>query len=172
MKKKKRLLAVDPGLKLGWAFFPENRYYPTKVGLIKPQLNSKADFFMRLHSTTSQFSAVVKKLAPQEVAIEWPGYFDSLVGGAAAKQGSLVKLAFGVGQLALIAHAFGAEFVPVRVTEWKGQIPKKVVNKIITKKLSAPRLRALKPEDDSWDAVGIGLYLRGVLYNEEGQKKV
>jgi len=156
------ILAIDPGLQMGYAYFPEGKKYPTRAGLIKPEARGE-DFFVQLHSTIAQFASLLMKFSPRDTAVEWPSYFGSLGGRAAAGSGSLVKLAFGIGKLAQISEAYGSNFVPVPVNKWKGQLSKKIVEKRIRKILPAARLKKLKPEKDVWDAIGIGLFMRGLF---------
>lgn len=156
------MLAVDPGLQMGWAYFPEGKKYPTKAGLIKPMTKGK-DFFVQLHSTIAQFASLLIKFSPRDTAVEWPSYFSSLGGRATAGSGSLVKLTFGIGKLAQIVEAYGSNFVPVPVNKWKGQLSKRIVEKRIRRILPVAKLKKLKPEKDVWDAIGIGLYMRGLF---------
>lgn len=156
------LLAIDPGLHLGYAFFPEGKQFPTKVGLVNPKIKGK-DFFVNFRSTVAQYGKLLVKFPPGDIAIEWPLFYNSAGGAAAAGSGSVVKLAFEIGKLVQVAEAYGWHFIPVPVNEWKGQLPKKIVIKRIQKKLSVPRLRQLNPQKDAWDAIGIGLFMRGLF---------
>jgi|GEM_PF-5125716 len=157
------LLAIDPGLSLGWAYWSAGKKYPSKCGIIKPHKRFK-DFFLETHSTIHQLgNNIVSKLKPKIIACEWPAFFDSAGGRAAAGSGSVVKLAFGCGQIALMADAFGCEFLPVAVNKWKGQLPKNIVIKRINKILPASRLEYLEPESHMYDAIGIGLHVRGLF---------
>ena len=155
------LLAIDPGVVLGWAFFPQDRKFPVAIGIIKPQV--KKEFFLQMHSTVAQVVSVIAEHCPKFVAIEWPGFFDSAGGRAVAGGGSLVKLAFGVGKLAQVAEAFGATFEPIPVAKWKGQLSKRIVEHRIRRILPFSRIEKLQPKQHEWDAIGIGLYCRGLF---------
>ena len=156
------LLSIDPGLHLGYAYFPKKKLYPTHAGLIVPETKGK-DFFVNLHTTITQYASILRKFSPQVVTIEWPTVYSSVVGRAAAGSGSIVKLAFTIGKLAQVAEAYGSMFIPVPVVQWKGQLPKNTVIKRIQRILSVPRLKKLNPKKDCWDAIGIGLYVRGIF---------
>jgi len=158
----KSLLAIDPGIVLGYAYWPKNRKYPTRCGIVKPHKRSK-DFFRDTHSTIHQLGDIISKLKPDAIACEWPAHFSSAGGEVAAGSGSIVKLAFNVGQIALAADAYKCEFLPVGVNAWKGNLPKKIVKKRIQKILLKSRLEYLKPESHAYDAIGIGLYVRGIF---------
>lgn len=156
------LLAIDPGLILGYAYFPEGKMYPTHVGIIKSKIKEK-DFVMQAHNVATQYTHLLVTYAPRTVAIEWPAVYGSLSGRAAAGSGSVVKLAFTVGKLAQIVEDYGAFFVPIEVNKWKGQLSKKIVIKRIKRIISSSRLKKLAPEKDAWDAIGIGLFMRGLF---------
>lgn len=158
------MLAVDPGVNCGWAFWPEGVKYPIRCGVIEPHTNKEVDFFAKIHSTTHQLAGIILRLKPKCVVCEWPQSFTSVGGRAAAGAGSIIKLAFGIGQLALAADACGgAKFIPVPVAQWKGNLPKRIVIKRIKKRLTPARLEYLEPESHSWDAIGIGLFCKGLF---------
>lgn len=95
-----------------------------------------------------------------EVACEFPEFFANQRGFHTAAGGDLVQMSFCVGRVAGYAeHVLGAKFTPVRVTIWKGQLPKDVVISRIRKKIDASKLTR-KPSHD-WDACGIALYVKG-----------
>jgi len=169
------MLAIDPGVHMGWAFWPEGKRYPTKCGVIKPQVNllkmkllltsdkKDVDFFKKMHSTIHQLGNLVMKLEPKVVVCEWPQSFTSAGGRAATGAGSIIKLAFGVGQVALMADACRAIFIPVKVAQWKGNLSKQIVIKRIKKRLTVARLEYLEPESHAFDAIGIGLFHKGLF---------
>lgn len=168
------LLAIDPGVHMGFAFWPKGRKYPTQCGVIKPQVNllkmklllvsgKDVDFFKKMHSTIHQLGSLVMKLKPECIVCEWPQSFSSVGGRAASGTGSIIKLAFGIGQVALIADVCRAKFIPVPVAQWKGQLSKKIVIKRIKKKLPASRLEYLEPDSHAWDAIGIGMFCKGLF---------
>jgi len=57
----------------------------------------------------------------------------------------------------------GISFLPIPVNQWKGQLPKKIVIKRIQKIIPRRNLETLQPKDDCWDAIGLGLHVRGVF---------
>ena len=160
--KKPSILAIDPGLSLGWAYFPAGKDMPTSCGLIKPK-SKKEDYFTQLSSTVGQCRNLFMMRALTTVAIEWPTIHSSVKGRAAAGSGSVVKLAFEVGKLVQVAEDYGLEFVKVDIINWKGQLKKPVVIKRLKKILPRKLLNLLAPESDTWDAIGIGLYMRGLF---------
>ncbi|MFH1394918.1 MAG: hypothetical protein ABIH09_02040 [Candidatus Omnitrophota bacterium] len=88
------------------------------------------------------------------VAIEMPAFFQSTGGQVTARSGALVKLSWFVGLLAGTLRDKGIRYVSV--PEWKGSLPKDVVERRIKKILPKVKMRS-----HSVDAIGIGLYLAG-----------
>lgn len=157
------LVAIDPGVHLGWAFWPDNKRYPVRCGVVKPQHGKSKDFFLNIHSTTHQLGEIILMLKPKFIVCEWPQSFTSVGGRAASGAGSIIKLAFGIGQLAMIADACEASFIPIPVAQWKGNLSKHIVIKRIKKTLTSARLNYLEPFSHSWDAIGIGLFCKGMF---------
>jgi hypothetical protein len=93
------------------------------------------------------------------VYCELPCFFESAGGLMVASQNDLVKLAFLVGIYGGVCATRGVPFTPVPVAEWKGQLPKAVVNRRIVKILGEGACREFR--QDIWDSVGIGLYAKG-----------
>jgi hypothetical protein len=92
------------------------------------------------------------------VYFEEPVFFTDGGSTAVAASGSLVKLSMATGAMAQVAWGKGAEVKMAPVVQWKGQLPKKVVNKRICKLLKCSS-RAYTSH--AWDAVGIGLWAKG-----------
>ena len=92
----------------------------------------------------------------------FPIFFDNPGGHMVAKEGSLEKLGFLIGVMAELAWEKGAQFVPVMVNDWKGQLSKERVNVRIRRILRGHSVAMLSPsESHDWDATGIGLYAKG-----------
>jgi hypothetical protein len=93
-----------------------------------------------------------------KIYIEYPQAFQSSLGIAAINRGDIFKLVFLIGYIRGVFPE--AEFTPVFVSSWKGQLPKKEVER---------RCKLIIPEKDwmksshLWDSIGIGLYLKGKL---------
>jgi hypothetical protein len=94
------------------------------------------------------------------VACEWPKLFESEAGQAAARRGDLVKLAFVVGRIAELTAQMGFMFTIIPVNNWKGTMDKGQVERRIAR-IVGPESTTFKSH--VWDAVGIGLYYRGLF---------
>jgi hypothetical protein len=84
--------------------------------------------------------------------------FGSAKGYAVAASGDLVKLSCLVGMIAGLCKAMGIIIYLVPVAKWKGQLTKEAVIYRIEKILGKCTY-----EKDEWDAVGIGLWAKGLL---------
>jgi hypothetical protein len=91
------------------------------------------------------------------VFIERPRYFDSFVGIAAAKSDSLFKLIYLYGRLEQVCLDLELNPIPMEIVDWKGQLDKKKVSNRVE------RMCGKKFEGDVTDAVGIGLYIKGLM---------
>ena len=99
-----------------------------------------------------------------QVYCEYPALFaGSAMSRACAVKGDLQKLTFIIGVFAGYCRrrAVPIPFKPVRVNDWKGQLPKDVVNRRIVKVI--PNVLDLNPTTHSYDAIGIGLYAKGCM---------
>lgn len=160
-----RLLAIDPGINsTGWAFWekPTRSLFPDEYGLVQAPLGGT------WHDRALSNAKVIAEnlrfgwLGPHlEVFCEFPAFFASSGGVASAATGSVHKLAFQVGVYAQVFASRGSSFTPVGVNEWKGQLPKDVVCRRVEKILGPRAGREFRA--DTWDAVGIGLWVKGVF---------
>ena len=148
---------------------------PTSTALLRPELPRSADWYDRAMCQADGLRRFIETIrAPiagggtggmvpatriVEMAIEWPEVWGgSAMADAAAKTGSTPKLCFLVGAFAKVAHDFAIPFRPVTVNEWKGQLSKPQAIRRIRKVLGCHANAYIR---DEWDAVGIGLFLKG-----------
>lgn len=91
------------------------------------------------------------------IAIEKP--FVAMSGKclASAQSGDVIKLTLLAGRLWQLCWHYCNQFQWVTVQEWKGQLPKKITEKRVIKRL--PQLSEYQLTDHEFDALGIGLYL-------------
>ncbi len=150
-------ITIDPGVGgTGWAL------WNAKWGLLKNGVIHEAyggqetdDLIIWKHRAI-KVSERVREMCwkgVDELYIEYPSVFG---GGVAAQSGAVVKLACLVGMICGSAGVNYFELVPVHA--WKGNLPKDVVQRRIKKLL--PNAKA---ESHDWDAIGIGLYKKGVF---------
>lgn len=158
-----KLFAIDPGIEsTGWARWdrPRERLTPDDVGMIKG--TGTEDWHKRALNNADTLKEIFDELyGYHNVHCEMPIFFASAGGHAAAQTGSLQKLCFQVGAYGRVASARGFNFTPVLVRDWKGQLPKEVVNSRIKRILGPSVCSAF--EEDIWDAVGIGLWAQGAF---------
>lgn len=102
---------------------------------------------------------------------ELPVFYDDAGGHMAAKKGDLGKLMRSVGRIEELCRRQSVRYFEHPVPRWKGQLPKTVVNRRICRileKVCRPRdpkacLEELGCKTHAWDAVGIGLFAKGVF---------
>ncbi len=157
------LLSIDPGLVGGWAWFPARAVKPRQCGVYRPRGSLRGDSWEEnLPLAMDALRNIIWTMKPQEVACEWPAFFADAGGEMVAKKGDLVKLAHMTGWLACLCNeAQVPEFTRVRVCDWRGQLPDELVEKRVRKAIGSETADQLGIKSHAWDAVGIGLYLRG-----------
>lgn len=146
-------LTIDPGLGgTGWAVWT-NDWILTDYGVVfagtKNKINAKQDLAKKLYAEIHSYNI-------KRAYIEYPAKFSGVKGDMVAGGGSLVKLAEFVGYLRAYLDMRKIETLAVPVIEWKGQMPKEAVKHRIRRVLPEA-----KPTSHDWDAIGIGLYLKG-----------
>ena len=158
-----RYFAIDPGLSgTGWAEFKDGK--PTRCGVIYPKSQTsdlweeKAEYIAdQLLQDWFQVTELAYRSALRRihVYIEMPQQMVS-ARGLAAQGGAVYKLAFLVGYLARAVHPCRVH--AITVNQWKGQLPKDVVERRIIKTLGTERCTQLNIRTHAWDAVGLGLW--------------
>lgn len=97
-----------------------------------------------------------------EAYCEFPIFYASSPGGhMAAATGDLLKLTYSVGCLA--GAIAPGHFHAIKVPDWKGQLSKRLVEDRIRKLLGNEKCDELGITSHGWDAVGVGLYERGLF---------
>lgn len=156
--KNKKLLAIDPGLSgTGWAIFSGKKL--ADFGVLTFRDNEPWERRGQMYAD-SIFTLFYNENC-DDFAIEFPGFFESAAGTMVAKTGDLAKLTYLVGLICgtVQAQIFIRSFKLVPVHEWKGQLPKSVVNERIKKILGEKTCEKIKSH--AFDAVGIGLHCLG-----------
>ena len=158
----RRIMSIDPGVDgTGYAIWDDDdRGIPAAHGVLTtPKLfkGKKYSWGVRATDMAAQVSGLCSQWNVGTVWVEWPSDFEGARGNAAAKEGSVIKLAALTGMIWImcIRHAF-ASVVPVDVTAWKGQLPKAAVIARIK------RATGKAYKSHAADAVGIGLYMKGI----------
>ncbi len=138
--------------------FPEEYYYPDCWSHL-PDTRDK--WIHRAQIVNCRIRILIERFMPTHVYCEFPAFFQSSGGQKTAKSGALVKLVFTVGATAETCRTLGIQFIPVPVNQWKGQLPKEVVEERVMKRLKGVPFAPF--DDHCIDSVGIGLYVKGFL---------
>ena len=149
------ILAIDPGIGgTGWAVFDKGSERFISHGVLNQ--NRKEDEWDKRGKLILQDLVHIEYgFRTLKTYIEFPSLFQSAHGQMVARKGDLVKLAWFTGLLC--GRLKNTIIVPVN--EWKGQLPKAIVNTRILKLLGKNACKNLKSHD--WDATGIGLWALG-----------
>jgi len=150
------LFAIDPGLQgTGWAKFVGGHL--RECGVIElPGFAAELPWWRRSLLIVSTYLCHVE--GPALHYCEMPEYFGGAINERGWRTGDLQRTVYLVGSF---AGALGASFTPVRVRDWKGQLPKVVVTRRIRKILGDEICTKLHIESHAWDAVGLGLWALG-----------
>lgn len=156
-KKKTQIITIDPGIAgtgyAIWAILNNTEWKLLKYGVIQI---SSGHWKMKRKTIARKLTKLGRIWKASDVFIENPRTFGSVKGKMVAQRGDLVKLAELVGYLEASFNLYDIRTHLVEIINWKGQLPKEVVIKRI--KRIYPNLKA---KSHDWDAVGIGLYLKG-----------
>lgn len=155
-----RILTIDPGLySTGWAEWTDE-FKLLDVGLWE----GKSEVWE--NKAQDIIYCLVKHLRLQNIITtvycEYPKIFNTPGGLQIGLSGSIEKLTFLVGAIGGVCFHKGLRFKLVEVNQWKGQLPKEIVKKRIQRVLGMSKTKRFKK--DIWDAVGIGLYKAGRLF--------
>lgn len=134
----------------------------TAAGIFSPRITrqSATRWLPKAYSVSSQVHDCLLELNPTHFYCEQPEFFANESGQMVAATGDLIKLTFIVGCFARSCWELGIEFVPIPVRQWKGQLPKQVVERRIVD-LIGRTAGGKAIMSHSWDATGIGLFAKG-----------
>lgn len=160
-----KILCVDPGSNLGYAIFNEGNKIPITAGNLYPGSRCFTwedrcfEVCRQLDAKLNSF-CIDNGICGLEVAvIEWPSVMlGSAEGGAAAGKKDLMKLGAAVGMIILTCKPRTKRFEFPTVAEWKGQLPKNIVNERIEAICGK-----LPYSNHALDACGLGLWYMGFL---------
>ena len=159
------LIFIDPGISgTGYAVWEERFFSIYSATGVQPMaygiINNKD-----IEAQLINFKTLIVISKAKKVYIEDAAFMTgSLKGQAAAKTGSVVKLAQYIGRLQQICQELRVTTELISVMKWKGTLPKRVVWDRIFKVLPD-----LKAKSHALDAIGLGLWKMGVI--NQGMKK-
>jgi hypothetical protein len=148
----------------GIALWPESTWGQLTLPCLVQNIYPAGKVTHWREKTFTVLDKMEKAIQPYQIThayLEQPEFFDDAGGHLAAKSDDLIKLVFFFGACCQVLYRLRIPMTFYKVKLWKGQLPKKVVER---------RIRALLPEIDSlnvsshgFDAVGIGLYAKGQI---------
>lgn len=160
------LISLDPGLGgTGWALW-QGGDVPHAVGIVRDTAKDESlavrcwELSKKLHTSIRASVNGDPFLSSTAVVIEMPQHMTN-ARGIAAQAGAIYKLTFLVGYLS--AMMYPCPVTVVTPGEWKGQLPKDVVQRRIQAILGDATCLRLNIKSHAWDAVGIALWALGRL---------
>lgn len=161
------ILTVDSGVRaMGVCAWEERTWRDWAIGPVDAQVfkSVRPGWPEAIRDVIKQIERQYRRFEITRVYAEEPHVFTGGKGYAAAASGDLIHLAASVGALLIYAQVVGANFRPVLVRDWIGNLPKDVIRKRISKAFFDIRLS--KNQSHDWDACGIGMFLKGHPYFE------
>lgn len=171
------ILTVDPGVyTLGACLWDEPEFYSSHLAFPIKRLcidiDRKERQSMNPQMGIDRLVRWLRKWFEEfeitECYCEKPSIWNSAKGYAANFQGNILNMELFRGRLYQMCEEFQCVFHDVPVTDWKGQLSKKLVNERIKKimfendgKLKGTILTRQGSHD--WDACGIGFFIQGVF---------
>lgn len=161
-------MTVDPGLSgTGLAVWVPDSDQPLLTKSLS--LNSKLEHYKRSRSYKRLFAEFIdyETKGIEVCYIEWPRMFESAGGHMSSAKGDIHKLVFLVSCFANACWERGIEYRELPVNDWKGTMSKEMVaERVADRLLCDPK----EYPNHVMDAVGMGLYVKGLLTIPEGLK--
>lgn len=163
-QKMQKLIAVDPGLNLGWALFyytPRKFHPPIDHGEIVRRRTRGEDWLTAASWVLRDFDVFLRKYPNSVVVVEWP----FIAPGTEAKGEDVLKIMFMVGWIAGTCNRLGMEFHHAPVRDWKGQLSKEMTHRRIRTFFDSLACHWDPPESGhTMDALGIGAWWLGANF--------
>ncbi len=159
------LLSIDPGLQgTGLAVWERSGPVPTNVFVIPPERRRGMEWWDRAEAMAGEVMNIVHDFDVTEIVCEFMEMHQSARAQMMWKAGDFQRTLFFIGTI----HGMAIEnqvrkFRYTPPSEWKGQLPKSVVEHRIRRIVGDKQCTKLGIETHAWDAVGIGLWHRGFM---------
>lgn len=153
------LLAVDPSINtLGWAIFdiPAKHLYAS--GTLKTDKAARQKSLQeRIANTIRELKEIIEADLPdiESVVIEEPQQWGAYKSVASQHAGSLMGLYLTVGTLFGVFYELDKEVSLVKVSQWKGNLPKHLTIKRVNQRFDTQLTMA---DNNEADAIGIGAF--------------
>lgn len=150
------ILTIDPGVNIGMALFWKEHTKPIWTNCI--QATQTNDWILNHQVVLNAFEVEIKSFKSiQHIYIEQPKFMESHMGMTAARSNSLFKLICVYGAMMYIMRRNSLAAIYEIDTNWKGNLDKKKLADRIKRKHN------LEFPDHVCDAVGLGLWLKGIF---------
>jgi len=160
------MFTIDPGVQgTGWASWVGKT--PVAAGIVETAADEGWE--LRLYDVVTALMAAYRDLQRVSqndhpaIVCEMMEFYGTGGGSAPWATGDLQRILVLSGWFCGRVHARAEDVVFVRPSEWKGQLPKRVVQQRITALLGEELCDHLEVKSHAWDAIGIGLWRLGKL---------
>lgn len=159
------MMAIDPGLTgTGVAIWVKNQ---PKIPVLATVVNSRGavsdDWIDRVNMIACNVQELAMEYKVREIICEMMEMHQSARAQMMWKAGDFQRTLFLVGTIYGMTEAFTPLFKVTPPSEWKGQLPKSVTINRVKRILGPEACHRLGIEKHAWDAVGIGLWHRGIM---------
>ena len=157
-------ICVDPGIVgTGYAVFNQLDLTPTHFGVLVAKGNG-AEWMERVRGIATQFSQILKRHKPGQVILEFQELYPGATSMTSGFRGDLFKLSLATGAMCCVSWEYtGQTPILKRPREWKGQLPKDIVELRVKKHYEKAGLAFPHIPNHAMDAVGMGFAQRGLL---------
>lgn len=158
---RKPMMAIDPGLQgTGYAIWHRDPRVPDEAGVLRGPRGP--DWMARVDHIAVNISELVRNYEVRHIICEQMEHFGTAQSSMSWKTGDLQRTVFLIGTIHGMTR-LRCRFELVTPREWKGQLPKSVTIARVRRALGRDTCRGLCIETHAWDAVGIGLWKKGVI---------
>jgi hypothetical protein len=155
MEVKYPFLAIDPGVNIGMALFWKEFDHPIWTNCIQARQNMGWELNSQL-VLFAYANEIEKHKQVTQIYIEKPKFMESSLGMTSARNEGLFKLISVYGAMLYISRQANYDVYEIDVN-WKGNLDKKKLAERLKRKHN------MIFSDHVADAVGIGLYLKGLF---------
>ena len=156
IKKKDRLISIDPSINNVCIAIWELPNTLMMHKLVHPKIGQRDNEYDKSLSVLDQLKEWIQTYSVNRMILEVPEHW-AVAGFEARETGSIAKLMLVVGLIYSLKHELD-ELKIVKPREWKGQLPKDVMENRLREDYSAIGIELEKLNPNVVDAIGLGHY--------------
>jgi hypothetical protein len=158
------MMAIDPGLTgTGVAIWKGSNHRPVHAEIVHSRGALSDHWLGRVNHIAVQVQELAMEHSVREIVCEMMEMHQSARAQMMWKAGDFQRTLILIGAIYGMTEAFVIHFRLTPPSEWKGQLPKSVTINRVKRAIGPDVCRRLDLDKHAWDAVGIGLWHRGVM---------